>query len=240
MNTGIQDMINLAWKLALVIRGEAPEALLDTYQAERVPVMRAVLRQTAAITDLMSARRPLVRRLLRDLAPRLGQAGPVQRLLPSRISQLAIRYRRSPLSVNRGRPGRLRAGDRLPDGTVLSRGAYGESWQDRSLFSLLDPSRFTLLVVHSADSGAVDEAFGEAVRPWPIVRVVAIAPPLDAGGRAWFEASFGRSTGVFLVRPDGYLGFVGGKRAAAEHLDAYCRRWLTAHEPAGAPERRAA
>src|SRR6185437_1135698 len=40
MNTGIQDMINLAWKLALVIQGQAPEKLLDTYEEERLPVMR--------------------------------------------------------------------------------------------------------------------------------------------------------------------------------------------------------
>jgi hypothetical protein len=45
---------------------------------------------------------------------------------------------------------------------------------------------------------------------------------------------------VFLVRPDGYLGFVGGKRASAEHLDEYCRRWLTARQEARTPERQAA
>jgi hypothetical protein len=64
-----------------------------------------------------------------------------------------------------------------------------------------------------------------------VIRVVGIAPPSDAPARAQFEASFGRSRGVFLVRPDGYLAFVGGKHATDEHLRAYCQRWLTAREP---------
>jgi hypothetical protein len=228
MNTGIQDMVNLAWKLALVIQGQAPDALLDTYQEERVPVMRDILRKTETLTNLMGSRRPLLRRLLRGLAPRLGRARSVQQMVPFRVSQIAIGYRRSPLSVNHGRAGRLRAGDRVPDWPVLSRVTDGEAWQDRSLFGLLDPSRFTLLVVHPAGSDAVGVDFCEAVRPWPIIRVVGIAPPSDASARARFEASFGRSRGVFLVRPDGYIGFVGGKRASDKDLDAYCRRWLTA------------
>jgi 2-polyprenyl-6-methoxyphenol hydroxylase-like FAD-dependent oxidoreductase len=240
MNTGIQDMINLAWKLALVMKGEAPEALLDTYEEERVPVMRNVLRKTEAITDLMSSRRPLVRRLLRDLAPRLGRASPLQRLVPFRVSQIAIGYRRSPLSVNRGRPARLRAGDRVPDVRVRSRVAHGDAWQDRSLFELLDPSRFTLLVIHPERSDAAGVDWCGAVSPWPIIRIVGIAPPSDAAARARFEATFGRSRGVFLVRPDGYVGFAGGKRASGKDLAAYCRRWLTARETARAPEPRAA
>jgi hypothetical protein len=164
----------------------------------------------------------------------------VQQLIPFRISQISIGYRRSPLSVNRGRAGRLRAGDRVPDLPVRSRVAHGEAWQDRSLFNLLDPSRLTLLVVHPAGSDAVGADWCEAVRPWPIIRVVGIAPPEDAAPRARFEASFGRSGGVFLVRPDGYVGFAGGMYASEKDLDAYCRRWLTAQEPARAPERQAA
>jgi 2-polyprenyl-6-methoxyphenol hydroxylase-like FAD-dependent oxidoreductase len=232
MNTGIQDMINLAWKLALVMQGQAPEALLDTYEQERLPVVRDVVRKTEKITDLMTSRRPLVRSLLRHLAPRLGRVGPLQRMVPFRVSQIAIGYRRSPLSAHHGRAGRLHAGDRVPDVPVLSRVAPGGAWQERPLFGLLDPLRWTLLVVHPEVSDAASDASGEAVRPWPAIRVVGIAPPSDAAARARFRATFGRSRGVLLVRPDGYVGFVGGEHASARHLDAYCRRWLIAGEPA--------
>jgi 2-polyprenyl-6-methoxyphenol hydroxylase-like FAD-dependent oxidoreductase len=50
MNTGIQDMINLSWKLAMVMNGQAPPALLDTYEADRLPVMRGVLFKTDNLT----------------------------------------------------------------------------------------------------------------------------------------------------------------------------------------------
>jgi 2-polyprenyl-6-methoxyphenol hydroxylase-like FAD-dependent oxidoreductase len=227
MNTGIQDMINLSWKLALVMQGLAPQELLDTYEDERLPVMRNILSKTEAITDVMSSRRPIVRSLLRYVAPRVGQARRVQRIVPYRISQIAVGYRRSPLSAHHGRAGRLRAGDRVPDLLVLSRVAHGAALEERSLFGLLDPLRFTLLVVHPEGDGAAGVDWCDAVRPWPIIRVVGMsAPPDDAAG-ARFDATLGRSRGVFLVRPDGYVGFAGGKHASAAHLQAYCSRWLT-------------
>ncbi|MDI3390745.1 FAD-dependent monooxygenase [Streptomyces sp. B-S-A8] len=55
MNTGLQDAANLSWKLAAVLRGRSPEALLDTYQSERHPVGRAVLRSSGAIIRLAMA-----------------------------------------------------------------------------------------------------------------------------------------------------------------------------------------
>ena len=54
MNTGIQDMINLSWKLALVIRGRASARLLETYGEERLPVIRDVLTKTERLTDAVS------------------------------------------------------------------------------------------------------------------------------------------------------------------------------------------
>jgi 2-polyprenyl-6-methoxyphenol hydroxylase-like FAD-dependent oxidoreductase len=239
MNTGIQDMINLSWKLALVMQGLAPEELLDTYERERLPVMRDVLTKTERITDVMSSRRPLVRSLLRHLAPRVGRARRVQRVVPFRISQIAIGYRRSPLSAHHGRAGRLRAGDRVPDARVLSRVAHGHAWEERSLFDLLNPLRFTLLVVHAEGDGDSDGAaevdWCGAVRPWPIIRVVGISAPAGDAARSRYETIVGRSPGVFLVRPDGYIGFAGGKHASAAHLEAYCRRWLTPQSAISAP-----
>jgi len=226
MNTGIQDMVNLAWKLALVMTEQAPEALLDTYEAERLPVVRNVLDKTAMITHVMSSRRPLVRRLLRRLAPRIGRSRVVQRIIPFRISQLAVAYRRSPMSTQRGRVGRLRAGDRVPDVPVHCRTGHGGEWQERSLFEVLDPGRFTLLVVHASPEDGVN--WCGAVRPWPVVRVVGIAPPSSSGDLERFTRTFGRTRCVVLVRPDGYVGFAGGKHATPADLARYCQRWLKA------------
>ena len=66
MNTGIQDLANLAWKRALVARGRAGEDLLDTYHQERHPVGASVVRTTTLMTDVATGSGPTG--LLRDLA----------------------------------------------------------------------------------------------------------------------------------------------------------------------------
>jgi hypothetical protein len=92
---------------------------------------------------------------------------------------------------------------------------------------LLDPSRFSLLAVRFAESAAAPADLYDAVQPWRhLIGVVELAPAPEAA-REHFQAVFGRSDGVFLVRPDGYVGFASGERAWARQLDAYCRLWLT-------------
>src|SRR6202047_1658876 len=145
MNTGIQDMINLAWKLALVLKGQAPPALLDTYEHERLPVIRDVLAHTEGMTNVIASEK--------QVGPWAQEAGKVQDTMATRMGQLAIGYRNSPLSATYLHEG-LHAGDRVPDLPVRYRSEGGTGWQERTLFSLLDPSRFTLLAVRSADSVA--------------------------------------------------------------------------------------
>jgi hypothetical protein len=141
------------------------------------------------------------------------------------MGQLAIGYRDSRLSATYLQEG-LHAGDRVPDLPVRYRSEGG--WQEKTLFSLLDPSRFTLLAVRFAQSAAALADLHAAVQPWRhLFGVVELAPAPDAA-RKRFQAVFGRSDGVFLVRPDGYVGFVSAEQALVRQLDAYCRQWLTA------------
>jgi hypothetical protein len=224
-------MINLAWKLALVLKGQAPAALLDTYEQDRLPVIRNVLSRTEGLTGIIGSERPVVRNLFNHLGPWVGGAGVVQETAAARMSQIALGYRGSPLSANHAHGGRLRAGDRVPDLPVRYRNGNGDFWTDHTLFGLLDPSRFVLLVVHPAEASAVATGPRDAVRPWAdIIRVVELAPLADDAARARFQRLFGRSD-VFLVRPDGYVGLAGGQHAGPQRLDTYCRRWLTTGEP---------
>jgi hypothetical protein len=219
MNTGIQDMINLAWKLALVLKGQAPPALLDTYEPERLPVIRDVLAHTEGMTNVIADEK--------QVGPWAQEAEKVQDTMATRMGQLAIGYRGSPLSATYLQEG-LHAGDRLPDLPVRYRSEGGAGWQERTLFSLLDPSRFSLLAVHFAKSAAAPADLYDAVQPWRhLIGVVELAPPQETA-RERFQAIFGRSNGVFLVRPDGYVGFASGEHAWSRQLDAYCRRWLSA------------
>jgi len=61
MNTGIQDMINLSWKLAMVMNGQAPASILDTYEADRLLVMRGVLFKTDTLNNMIGTENPVVR-----------------------------------------------------------------------------------------------------------------------------------------------------------------------------------
>jgi 4,5-epoxidase len=116
LNTGIGDAENLAWKLALVINGQAAPALLDSYQAERRPIAKAVVSSVGAVDRLLVSRNPLLR-LARErvLYPIAGRPA-VQLRIWRKASQLDISYRHGPLAQ---RPGRLvhgrRGGDRIHD-----------------------------------------------------------------------------------------------------------------------------
>ena len=120
MNTGIQDAINLGWKLGLVASGRAVPELLDTYDPERAPVGRMVVRFTDRAFTIATSANPLVRRARVHLAPRLlrlAARGRRARTAGLRtLAQLNVAYRASPAStegVPRLRHG-PRAGDRLP------------------------------------------------------------------------------------------------------------------------------
>jgi hypothetical protein len=163
----------------------------------------------------------------KQFGPWTQEAAKDQDTIATRMCQLAIGYRESPLSATYLHEG-LHAGDRVPDLPVRYHSEGGAGWQERTLFSLLDPSRFTLLAVRSVESAAAPADLYDAVQPWrPLIGVVELAPAPETG-RERLQAVFGRSNGVLLVRPDGYVGFASGEYAWTRQLDAYCRLWLSA------------
>jgi 2-polyprenyl-6-methoxyphenol hydroxylase-like FAD-dependent oxidoreductase len=116
MNTGIGDAINLAWKLAAVVAGRAPDSLLDSYEAERIGFARRLVASTdRAFTFATSQGRlaAFVRMYLAPIViPTAFKLDAVRRFAFRTVSQTAINYRNSPLS--RGSAGNLQGGDRLP------------------------------------------------------------------------------------------------------------------------------
>ncbi|WP_454790602.1 FAD-dependent monooxygenase [Mycolicibacterium lutetiense] len=114
VNTGVQDAYNLGWKLAAVLAG-APDDLLDSYEAERLPVAAEVLQ----LSGLLHRQG-------------FGATGPA----PAAIHQLDINYRGGPLAVDTDPTGSLRVGDRAPDGLLLD---------GRRLFDVFRGPHWTLL-----------------------------------------------------------------------------------------------
>ncbi|WP_328747548.1 FAD-dependent monooxygenase [Streptomyces sp. NBC_00285] len=92
MNTGLQDAANLSWKLAQVVGGHAAPELLDTYQSERHPVGRSVLRSSGGIVRLAMAKRPWELALRAALTTVLDHVAPARRRMVGRLTGIGYRY----------------------------------------------------------------------------------------------------------------------------------------------------
>ncbi len=198
LNIGVQDAVNLGWKLAAVVRRTAPETLLDTYHAERHPVAARVLRTTMA---QMALRRPDDRSTaLADILSELLALDEVRRRLAAEMSGLGVRY-----DLGDGHP---LLGRRMPDLDLHTQGG------PLRVFTLLHEARPVLLNLGAP--GALD------IAPWADrVRTV------DAGYAGTWELPVVGTVagpGAALIRPDGYVAWVGDERGQglAEALTAWC------------------
>ena len=115
MNTGMQDAFNLAWKLALVIKGSAKPALLDSYSPERTAVGDRVLRNAGRLTVVATLRNPVLQGI-RNAVARFATSFPfVQHKMANQLTEMDIGYPESPLSAGGGDAGPgPRAGERWP------------------------------------------------------------------------------------------------------------------------------
>jgi 2-polyprenyl-6-methoxyphenol hydroxylase-like FAD-dependent oxidoreductase len=230
MNTGIQDAWNLGWKLALADRGVADEALLDSYQPERWPIGRFVLRFTDRATAIATADTPVVRLIRTEIAPRfLGIALRVSRLRAfgfRTLSQLRITYRGSP-AVEEGAPALRRgprAGDRLPDAHIVERG------RERWLQEALATPTYHLLLCGPAENWSNDQLGGLGERYVGLVAVHRLAREASAGVLHDVRAEAFARLGVeqaahYLVRPDGHIGYRSGATDLGG-LERHLARWL--------------
>jgi len=116
MNTGIGDAVNLGWKLAAVVQGRADEALLDSYNPERIAFAHRLVQTTDRVFTIATSSAPLVRGLRDQIAARLVPAVAHARIarlfLFKTVSQIGVNYRKGPLA--QGGAGRIVGGDRLP------------------------------------------------------------------------------------------------------------------------------
>lgn len=199
-NLGLQDAANLGWKLAAVLRGDAAEELLDTYESERHPVAARVLRNTRAQT---AVQRPGVHMdALRDAMAELIGIDAVRYRLGLMITALDIRYD--------GVGEHPMTGRRIPDVALTIEG------HPTRMYELLRSGRPILLVRNNAgvpDIGAwkdrVDLVCADDPRvDWVVPGVGPVTAPAQA-----------------LVRPDGYIGWACDNSGAAG-LDTALTHWV--------------
>jgi 4,5-epoxidase len=223
LNTGIQDGYNLGWKLAAVAKGIATPRLLDTYEEERLPVARSVLRWTRVLTKMLEAASPGGRFLRDEVFVRAAKIAPVRRWFLTTLSQVKISYGRSSISYSFGRFNRKapKAGDRAPDALCLDYPSLGAS----SLFDAMRGITWHMLLFQGRAPGARDwSSLGELasrldassagqMRVHLVVTDKEIAKAtgwggsilLDSQGELHSTYSATRPC-MYLIRPDGYVG----------------------------------
>ena len=183
LNIGVQDAVNLGWKLAQVVKHTSPESLLDTYHAERHPVAARVLRNTMAAVAL---RRPDERtKALGDIISELLAMDEPRRRFAAMMSGLDIHY-----DLGEGHP---LLGRRMPDLDLIT--ADGPL----RVFTLLHHARPVLL--NLGEPGGFD------ITPW--VDRVQLVDAKYAG--TWELPALGpvAAPAAVLIRPDGYVAWVG-------------------------------
>jgi 3-(3-hydroxy-phenyl)propionate hydroxylase len=182
LNIGVQDAVNLGWKLAQVVGGTSPESLLDTYQAERHPIGARVLKTTLAATAL--SRGDERTKALHETMSELLKMDEPRKRYAAMMSGLDIHYDLG--------PGHPLLGRRMPDLDLLT--ADGP----RRVFSLLHDARPVLL--NLGEPGALD------VAPWAN-RVQRIDARYEG---AWDLPVLGpvATPRAVLIRPDGHVAWV--------------------------------
>jgi 3-(3-hydroxy-phenyl)propionate hydroxylase len=198
LNIGIQDAVNLGWKLAQVVKGTSPESLLDTYHDERHPVAARVLRNTMAQSTLRGTDDRT--KALGDYVSEFLRLDDVRRRMGAEMSGLDIQY-----NLGKGHP---LLGRRMPDLNLVT--ADGPL----RIFTLLHEGRAVLL--NLGYPGSLD------IAPWSD-RVRLTDASYDGG---WELPILGMVTAptAVLIRPDGYVAWVAdlSERSLEKALITWC------------------
>jgi 2-polyprenyl-6-methoxyphenol hydroxylase-like FAD-dependent oxidoreductase len=208
MNTGIQDVANLAWKMGAVARG-AEDGLLNSYEEERGAVGKKLLQFTERGLKMATTSNSLLESLRDILAPALSDVEAVRKAAMGFISDIAIEYRSSSIVTDEGGNGDLRAGDRFPDLSL-----NGREEGATVLGNWTAPKHLAVVLNGSADEVA-EIRVGLLQADVTPVR----SSELDEEGLRLL----GISKKVFILRPDGYVGFRGSIEQGSEWRE-YARR----------------
>ncbi|KAL4263212.1 Rifampicin monooxygenase-like protein [Pleurotus pulmonarius] len=235
-NSGAQDAFNLGWKLALVVKGLAKPKLLDSYDAERLPVIAEMLQLTSALHD------------------KTYEGGPSEQAWKrgSHLDQLGVNYRGTPFVLDeiKGRPpstsncydsrpsGVLMAGDRAPDASSLV-AIRGVLTSDR-LFDIFSATRHTILIFTRQQGDPEASRVVELLKAYPsgLFKSVGVLPSgstniMDVGvdlvvkdGQGNAHKAYGApsaDTFIVVVRPDGVVGaMIADSNGLRRYLELAC------------------
>jgi 2-polyprenyl-6-methoxyphenol hydroxylase-like FAD-dependent oxidoreductase len=200
MNTGIQDGYNLAWKLAMVLRGDADARMLDSYNEERLENAENLLRTTDRFFNLVASPEPILSYLRMHVFPYVAGVAfsidAVKKFIFPRVSQIGINYRHSSLSSDEGDLD-VKAGDRMPYFTVGGQNVY----------DMLREPKFHWIHFSAGEARSVSELNGE-YGEFVDRHEVPISPQV--------ADIFGSETSYSLLqRPDNYIATISTEASLA-------------------------
>ena len=223
MNTGVQDAFDLAWKLAYVHKGWAPDALLDSYGADRRPVAERLVHATDRFFKLVLQPSATQMRAMKAVGPTALKVRKVRETISEFYTEVDVAYPESPLNDTHGRHA-PRPGEHIIDGDLVR-------WPDLEplrLYDLLRGLHWTVIAFSGVDPASEALAttrrrLTDLVQRWGADRMkgalIVQAPHgpdaadaegvcvvLDAGG-GLHEIYGGSAGALLLVRPDGYVAF---------------------------------
>ena len=211
MNTGIQDGYNLAWKLAMVLRGTADKKILDSYNEERLENAENLLKTTDRFFNLVASPEPILTYLRMRVFPYVAGAAfsidAVKKFVFPRISQIAINYRRGKLSEHAGDLD-VKAGDRCPYFTV----------DGQSIFNRLREPKFHLLSFSDGQSETREDGLSQDLEAFVERHQIPIYPRV--------AEIFGTDKSFdVLLRPDNYVATISDDASLAP-IENYLKRCL--------------
>ena len=198
MNTGIQDVYNLAWKLALVIRGVANEKLLETYNEERLTNADRLLKTTDRMFELAAGPGWFLAFFRLHIFPYIAKfilsSTRIKKLIFPLLSQIGIHYRHSSLSQHAGdQYFKIKAGDRMPYFMV----------DGESIYEKLKQPTFHYLIF--TNEGKLDQALKAELKNHYPEWINMIGVELTSEIAKIFGST--KPFGV-LLRPDNYIGLI--------------------------------
>jgi 2-polyprenyl-6-methoxyphenol hydroxylase-like FAD-dependent oxidoreductase len=209
MNTGIGDAINLAWKLAAVVQARADARLLDTYEPERIAFARRLVASTDRAFQFVTSDGPIAAfvrtRVVPLVLPHAFGSTAFRRMMFRTVSQTMINYRDSALS--NGAAGKVQGGDRLP--WVKLNDGSNPVTDNYTPLTALD---WQVHVYGVAPSALVDACRAKGLA----VHAFHWQDAMHAAGL--------RRNAIYLVRPDGYVGFADAE-GSAEKFNRYLGEW---------------
>jgi len=232
MNTGLQDAYNLAWKLAMVIQGQAPQTLLDSYQAERYPLLSGIVKYTETFTKIALHENPIVLKLRPWFFKVLNHFPLLAKKFSQRLTQLSLRYKNSAVidyssSLGRQAP---QPGERIPDVWINQTNrlhTYLRLPEHKLLlFTGLGASEKTLekittlqqqLALHYSKTIHV---FIIADKKW-----AGLEPLLVDERKALHQRFQAQGAACYLIRPDNYLAYC-SKSLDFTRLQTFLKRYI--------------